>query len=203
MNQYRLNDTQRRRRIKYDLISAPKKGIGGLKLDRQRFVFLLIIFFYQKSMSRNPEPDTATTNAPVVPSLASSVPSVIANSSTTDQSVVIRSRSDADGGEPSSSPPTTNIIPAPAPLDETNRVAIRQPADGLGNANPTNWRTSNNNSNNEERSDLSWGSDDDDDGVPPSARQRPVIIGGEDNPLYHHSEDEETLLTDLSLNTNN
>ena len=36
MHQYRLNDTQRRRRIKYDLISVPKKGIAGLKLDRQR-----------------------------------------------------------------------------------------------------------------------------------------------------------------------
>ena len=36
MLQYRLNDTQRRRRIKYDLMSAPKKGVGGLKLDRQR-----------------------------------------------------------------------------------------------------------------------------------------------------------------------
>lgn len=37
MQQYRLNDTQRRRRIKYDLISAPKKGVAGLKLDLQRF----------------------------------------------------------------------------------------------------------------------------------------------------------------------
>lgn len=36
MLQYRLNDTQLRRRIKYDLISAPKKGVAGLKLDRQR-----------------------------------------------------------------------------------------------------------------------------------------------------------------------
>jgi hypothetical protein len=36
MHQYRLNDTQRRRRIKYDLISAPKKGVGGLRLDLQR-----------------------------------------------------------------------------------------------------------------------------------------------------------------------
>lgn len=36
MHQYRLNDTQRRRRIKYDLISAPKKGVAGLKLDLQR-----------------------------------------------------------------------------------------------------------------------------------------------------------------------
>ena len=36
MEQYRLNDTQRRRRIKYDLISAPKKGVAGLKLDPQR-----------------------------------------------------------------------------------------------------------------------------------------------------------------------
>jgi len=36
MQQYRLNDTQRRRRIKYDLISAPKKGVAGLKLDPQR-----------------------------------------------------------------------------------------------------------------------------------------------------------------------
>lgn len=36
MQQYRLNDIQRRRRIKYDLISAPKKGVGGLKLDLQR-----------------------------------------------------------------------------------------------------------------------------------------------------------------------
>lgn len=39
MHQYRLNDTQRRRRIKYDLISAPKKGVAGLKLDLQRFDF--------------------------------------------------------------------------------------------------------------------------------------------------------------------
>ncbi len=39
MQQFRLNDTQRRRRIKYDLISAPKKGVAGLKLDLQRFDF--------------------------------------------------------------------------------------------------------------------------------------------------------------------
>jgi E3 ubiquitin-protein ligase RNF146 len=39
MHQYRLNDTQRRRRIKYDLISAPKKGVGGLKLDLRRLKF--------------------------------------------------------------------------------------------------------------------------------------------------------------------
>jgi E3 ubiquitin-protein ligase RNF146 len=36
MLQYRLNDTQLRRRIKYDLISAPKKGVAGLKIDLQR-----------------------------------------------------------------------------------------------------------------------------------------------------------------------
>jgi len=42
MHQYRLNDTQRRRRIKYDLISAPKKGVGGLKLDLQRLDFFIL-----------------------------------------------------------------------------------------------------------------------------------------------------------------
>jgi E3 ubiquitin-protein ligase RNF146 len=36
MLQYRLNDTQLRRRIKYDLISGPKKGVAGLKIDLQR-----------------------------------------------------------------------------------------------------------------------------------------------------------------------
>ena len=51
MHQYRLNDTQRRRRIKYDLISAPKKGVGGLKLDLQRLnssamnVFPILMIF--------------------------------------------------------------------------------------------------------------------------------------------------------------
>ena len=44
MHQYRLNDTQRRRRIKYDLMSAPKKGVAGLKLDLQRLYFYIFFF---------------------------------------------------------------------------------------------------------------------------------------------------------------
>jgi hypothetical protein len=140
---------------------------------------------------------------PIVPSLASSVPSIIANSSPSDHPVVIRSRSDADGGEPTLS--SSIALPVLLPIDDTNRTAIRQPADGLGNPNTTNtstWRASNNN---EERRVMSWSSDDedDDDEVPPSSRRRPVIIGGEDNTQYHHSDDEDTLLTNLSLNTHN
>jgi len=175
MHQYRLNDTQRRRRIKYDLMSAPKKGVGGLKLDLQRRI----------------EYNPINIEAPVVPSLASSVPSIIANSSPPDHPVITRSRSDADGEEPISSPPMAS--PVLHPLDDTNRTAIRQPADGLGNpstANTTTWRTNNNN--NEGRHVMSWSSDDnddEDDEVPPSSRLRPVLIGGED-----------TLLTNLSLN---
>ncbi|CAF1030248.1 unnamed protein product [Adineta steineri] len=184
MHQYRLNDTQRRRRIKYDLISAPKKGVGGLKLDLQR----------------NTQNSPPNTDSPVVPSLASSVPSIIANSSSTDHLAVIRSRSDADGEEPTLTPP---II---LPVDDTNRTAIRQPADGLGNPSTTNtttWRTSNNT---EERRVISWSSDEDDDddnNIPPSSRLRPVLIGGEDNTQHNHSNDDDTLLTNLSLNTQN
>ncbi|CAF1106276.1 unnamed protein product [Rotaria sp. Silwood1] len=185
MHQYRLNDTQRRRRIKYDLMSAPKKGVAGLKLDRQR----------------NIEYNPPNTDAPVVPSLASSVPSIIANSSPSDHSVVIRSRSDADGEEPISSSVVTS--PVLLPQDDTNRTAIRQPADGLGNSNTTTWRTNNNHNNNEEHRVTSWSSDDDDDEVPPSSRLRPVLIGGEDDRQNHHSNDEDTLVTNLSLNINN
>ncbi|CAF0932548.1 unnamed protein product [Rotaria sordida] len=172
MHQYRLNDTQRRRRIKYDLMSAPKKGVGGLKLDRQR----------------NTQYNPPITDAPVVPSLASSVPSIIANSSSSDHSVVIRSRSDADGEEPTSLP---SVVVS---QDDTNRTAIRQPADGLGNSNTTTtWQTNNNNNNDEHRV-TSWSSDDDDDDddeVPPSSRLRPVLIGGEDDTQHHHSNDED------------
>jgi hypothetical protein len=141
----------------------------------------------------------------VVPSLASSVPSIIANSSPSDHPVVIRSRSDADGEEPISS--LSTALPVLLPLDDTNRTAIRQPADGLGNPSTTNtltWRT------NEERRLMSWSSDDenddeddDDDVVPPSSRRRPVLVGGEDNPQYHHSDDEDTLIRNLSLNNHN
>jgi hypothetical protein len=143
----------------------------------------------------------------VVPSLALSVPSIIANSSSSDHPVVTRSRSDADGEEPISSPPTAS--PVLHSFDDTNRTAIRQPADGLGNPSTTNaliWRTSNTN---EERRLMSWSSndeedeDDDDDVVPPSSRLRPVLIGGEDNTQYHHSDDEDTLLTNLSLTNHN
>ncbi|UJR22450.1 hypothetical protein I4U23_025508 [Adineta vaga] len=186
MNQYRLNDTQRRRRIKYDLISAPKKGVGGLKLDLQNVA-------------------QSNLETPVVPSLVSSVPSIIANSSPIDQSVVSRSRSNADGEEPTLTPPIV------LPIDDTNRTAIRQPADGLGNpstTNPNTWRTSNNL---DEHRVLSWSSDDnddDDDEVPPVSRLRPVLIGGEDNDTQHnHStindDNDDTILTNLSLNTPN
>ena len=41
MHQYRSNDTHRRRRIKYDLISAPKKGVAGLRLDTKRLTLSL------------------------------------------------------------------------------------------------------------------------------------------------------------------
>jgi hypothetical protein len=143
------------------------------------------------------------TETPVVPSLALSVPSIIANASpsSSDHPVVIRSRSDADGEEPASSPPVASPV---LPLDDINRTAIRQPADGLGNPNTANTRTWRTNNNNEERRVMSWSSDDDedeDDEVPPSSRLRPVLIGGEDNTQYHHSDDEDTLLTNLSLNT--
>ncbi|CAF3352852.1 unnamed protein product [Rotaria socialis] len=185
MTQYRLSDTQRRRRIKYDLMSAPKKGVAGLKLDRQR----------------STPHSSAAIDAPVVPSLASSVPSIIGNSSSTDHPVVIRSRSDADGEEPTLSPPV--VPPVPSPPVDSNRVAIRLPADGLGNSNTTiTWRPSN--TNDDARRLASWSSnDDDDDELPPSSRLRPVIIGGEDNTQSHRSDDEDTLLTDLSLNANN
>lgn len=141
---------------------------------------------------------------PVVPSLASSVPSIIANSSPTDHPVVTRSRSDADGEEPIPSPPTAS--PVLISFDDTNRTAIRQPADGLGNPSTTHtatWRTSNTN---DERRVMSWSSNDendDDDEVPPSSRLRPVLIGGEDNTQYHHSDDEDILITNLSLNNHN
>ncbi|CAF0869414.1 unnamed protein product [Adineta ricciae] len=183
MNQYRLNDTQRRRRIKYDLISAPKKGVAGLKLDLQR------------TTQYNP----ANDETPVVPSLASSIPSIIANSSPTDQS-----RSNADGEEP-------NLAsPAALPVDDTNRTAIRQPADGLGNpstTNPNAWRTS---TNVDERRSVSSSSDDDEDEVPRASRLRPVLIGGEDDTHYNnHStnipidDNNNTILTNLSLNDSN
>jgi hypothetical protein len=138
---------------------------------------------------------------PVVPSLASSVPSIIANSSPTNHPIITRSRSDADGEEPTVSPPV--VSPVLLSNDDTNRTAIRQPADGLGNPNTTAWRTSDNNSNtNQERRVLSWSDDDEDDVVPPSSRLRPVLIGGEDNTPNHHSDDnDETILTNLSLNT--
>jgi hypothetical protein len=158
---------------------------------------------------RNIEYNTTNTETPVVPSLASSVPSIIANSSPSDHPVVTRSRSDADGGEPTLSPPLPRspiVSPVLLPIDDTNRTAIRQPADGLGNpstSNTTTWRTNNNNNNDQEHRGMSWSSDDDDDEVPPSSRLRPVIIGGEDNANYHHSDDEDTLLTNLSLNTHN
>ncbi len=141
----------------------------------------------------------------MVPSLASSVPSIIANSSSPDHPVVTRSRSDADGEEPTLAPPATSSVTFP--VDDTNRTAIRQPADGLGNpstTNPTTWRTSN--SSTTERRVMSWSSTDEDDdeennNVPPSFRLRPVLIGGEDNTQYHQSDDDETILTNLSLNT--
>ena len=155
-----------------------------------------------------------------MPSLALSVPSIIANSSPPDHPVVIRSRSDADGEEPSLSPPppppttTTTITPVVLPMSETNRTGIRQPADGLGNpstTNTTSWRTTRTH---EDRPLASWSSndeDDDDEQVPPSSRLRPVLIGGEDNPQYRHSDDDDddnnnnnnTLLTNLSLNNPN
>jgi hypothetical protein len=130
------------------------------------------------------------------------VPSIIANSSPTAQPVIARSRSNADGEEPSLSPPV-----AP-PIDDTNRAAIRLPADGLGNPSTTNtgvWRTSDNHA---ERQLISWSSDDDDDDddddeVPLASRLRPVLIGGEDNPQVTHSNDDDTILTNLSLNTSN
>jgi hypothetical protein len=149
---------------------------------------------------RSPSYDSTITDSPVVPSLASSVPSIIANSSPVDPPVITRSRSDADGEEPTLSPVASPVF---LPLDDTNRTAVRQPADGLGNPSTTNtttWRTSDSN---EERRVMSWSSDDDDDDndeVPPSSRLRPVLIGGEDNTQYHHSDDEDTLLTNLSLN---
>ena len=183
MNQYRLNDTQRRRRIKYDLISAPKKGVAGLKLDLQR------------TTEYNP----ANVETPVVPSLASSVPSIIANSSPTEQS-----RSNADGEEPSLATPVV------LPVDDTNRTAIRLPADGLGNpstTNPNTWRTS---TNVDERRLTPSSSDDDEGEVPRASRLRPVLIGGEDDTQYsNHSnnipidDNDITILTNLSLNTSN
>lgn len=153
----------------------------------------------------NADPD----QMPVVPSLASSVPSIIANSSPSDQPMVARSRSNADGEEP---PPLSPPPPSSSSSssdddddDDTNRTNIRQPADGLGNPSTVNlstWRTSNHN---EEQNVLSWSSndDDDDDDVPPSARLRPVLIGGEDNTQSHHSNDDDLLISNLSLNTNN
>lgn len=218
MHQYRLNDTQRRRRIKYDLISAPKKGVAGLKLDLQRLdsstrnsLFEQQFFFYRQT-ERNPE----VLEAPVVPSLASSVASVIANSSSPDRpAVVSRSRSNADGEEPASSPlppPARPITPVLVPTSETNRTGVRQPADGLGNpstTNPTSWRTS---QRHDERHLISWSDndeEDDDDEVPPASRLRPVLIGGEDNPQFHHSDgdndddNDNTILTNLSLNNPN
>ena len=96
MHQYRLNDTQRRRRIKYDLTSAPKKGGGGLKLDLRRLDFVLFLFFrnlIEGFHSRKNEYNPGNLEAaPVVPSLASSVPSIIANSSPSDHPDVTRSR---------------------------------------------------------------------------------------------------------------
>lgn len=159
------------------------------------------------SLSRHNERHSENLETPVVPSLALSVPSIIANSSPPDHPVVIRSRSDADGEEPSLSPPppTTTLSPVLHSMSETSRTAIRQPADGLGNPSTT-TRT------HEDHPLVSWSSndedeDDDDEQVPPSSRLRPVLIGGEDNPQYHHSDDDDennnTLLTNLSLNPPN
>lgn len=47
MQQYRLDENYRRRRIKYDLLSAPKKGIAGLKLDPNRCCLLMTNDSYQ------------------------------------------------------------------------------------------------------------------------------------------------------------
>lgn len=142
--------------------------------------------------------------APVVPSLASSVPSIIA-SSTTDSPVITRSRSDADGEEPvSSSLVTSNQLP----LDDTNRTVVaRQPADGLGNPSTnhtTTWRAR---VNHPEQRVTSW-DEDDDDRIPPSSRLRPVLIGGEDERSTSHStaaaaddDGNATFFTNLSLDT--
>ena len=137
MQQFRLSETQRRRRIKYDLISAPKKGVAGLRLDRA----------------------SANLNEPaIVPSLASSVASASSSSDATR-----RSRSDADGEEP------TLVPPAPTTTDDSSRTVRRQPADGLGNPNNHRWRTR------DEEED-----EDEEDDRPPTSRLRPVLIGGED-----------------------
>lgn len=155
------------------------------------------------------ESNAGNDQAPVVPSLASSVPSIIDHSSPLDNPVVTRSRSDADGEEPTLSP---SLPPPPAltASDDGHRPSIRQPADGLGNPSTMNlssWRTSHRD---DEHDVLSWSNssnddddDDDDDEVPPSSRQRPVLIGGEDNRQYHPSTDADTLITNLSLNINN
>ena len=171
MHQYRLNDTQRRRRIKYDLISAPKKGVAGLKIDRQRFVenrsIMINLFSF---IHRTTTQDRSETEVPAVPALISSVPSIIQSSL-----VAQISRSNADGQEPNS-PSTNPLVP-----NDSNRNPIRQPADGLGNPNSTstNWRTTNNR---EEHRHSAWSDDDDDDQrIPASERLRPVLIGGEDD----------------------
>ena len=139
--------------------------------------------------------------------MTSSVPSIIANSSSSDQSIVTSSRSDADGEEPSGSASAASFVSVPP--DDNNRTAVRQPADGLGNSNTDNavaWRTNNDN---EERRLMSWSIDDndddgdDDDEVPPTFRLRPVLIGGEDNVQNNYSDNEDVLLANLSFNSPN
>ena len=162
MEQFRLNETHRRRRIKYDLISAPKKGVAGLKLDQHR--------------SNPVEP-------PIVPSLASSVASVVVSSSSDS---IRRSRSDADGEEPTLVPPSSTIV-------DSSRTILRQPADGFGNPNNNRWRTRDEEEDKEDE-------EDEEDG-PPSSRLRPVLIGGEDDRTSTRipSGDTANLLNKLSL----
>lgn len=163
MQQFRLNETQRRRRIKYDLLSAPKKGVAGLKLDRQR--------------SNPVEP-------PIVPSLASSVASVVVTSSSSD--TIRRSRSNADGEDP------TLVPPPPPTSDDSSRTIVRQPADGFGNPNSNRWRTT------DEREDEE---EEEEDVGPPTSRLRPVLIGGEDDRTSTRlsSDDTVNLFNNLSL----
>ncbi|CAF1011518.1 unnamed protein product [Didymodactylos carnosus] len=156
MLQYRQNETQRRRRIKYDLVTAPKKGVAGLKLnDRQRRddpENQSQVLSSSTTVTTAPQSSHAiriTSDANIVPSLRPMVSSVTGTSppqaeilvplatasSNNDENNI--SRSDADGGE--------EIEVSQLPLSNRSiiddSVPVRRPV--LGASNYQTWRSNN------------------------------------------------------------
>ncbi|CAF0926336.1 unnamed protein product, partial [Didymodactylos carnosus] len=149
MSQYRQNETQRRRRIKYDLVTALKKGIGGLKLnDRQRRdnqgnqpPLLVPSTVSTTVVTSSPQSSHTTRLSPgtnIVPSLTSLVSSAtdtspiqLSSSLTADNNSENNNlRSDADGGEETSVSQITLLLNRSI-IDDS--VPLRRPMLGTPN----------------------------------------------------------------------